>query len=157
MVKSGLRAATSIGFRPLETEPLREGGLRFKKWELLELSLVAVPAAPGATIDVVRSYDKQLLRKLNPTRVVRLDRPVTTAMLAAIDMKSPPVKGVRSGEAMMIRSIAAIAHTADECVQQLDERISRLEQRDRKSVVDMSHDEFAAYMVDQRKRLGIAS
>jgi len=157
MVKSGLRAATSIGFRPLETEPLREGGLRFKKWELLELSLVAVPAAPGATIDTIKNHDRQLLRKLNPTRVVRLDRPVSTAVLAAIDTKSAPVKGVCSTDAMMVRTIAAIAHTTDECIGQLDERISRLEQRSDKSVVDMSHDEFVAYMAAQKKRLGIAS
>lgn len=74
MVKSGLRAACSIGFRPLEYEPLPGGGLRFTKWEILELSLVSVPAAPGATIDSIKSFDRETLRK--QTRVVRLDKPV---------------------------------------------------------------------------------
>jgi HK97 family phage prohead protease len=42
--------AFSIGFRGLKFEPLPTGGLRFTAWELLEVSLVSIPANPGARI-----------------------------------------------------------------------------------------------------------
>lgn len=54
VVEGWLRAA-SIGFNPLEpAERLKTGGLLFKRWELLEISLVAVPANPHCVI--VRSH-----------------------------------------------------------------------------------------------------
>lgn len=62
-VKAGLIKAVSIGFRAVEDgiEPLKTGGLRFTKSEILELSLVTIPANAGATIDYVRSLDADLL------------------------------------------------------------------------------------------------
>lgn len=79
MVRSGLRKAVSIGFRPLDMEPIPGAGMRFKKWEWFELSLVSVPALAGATIDTVKSYDRTLRaarRGTLPIRVVRLADPV---------------------------------------------------------------------------------
>ncbi|TCJ39207.1 HK97 family phage prohead protease [Parafrankia sp. BMG5.11] len=73
MVVTGLRSAVSIGFKPLTDEPLPGGGRRFTKWEMLELSLVSVPACAGATIDTIKSLDRQLLLKAGPRLpVVRL-------------------------------------------------------------------------------------
>jgi HK97 family phage prohead protease len=74
MVVTGLRSAVSVGFLPIDYEPLPRGGTRFKKWELFELSLVAVPACAGATIDTVKSLDRELIRKASRPRlpVVRL-------------------------------------------------------------------------------------
>ena len=40
----GLLRAASIGFRVLESTPNGRGGMRFTRWELLEWSLVPVPA-----------------------------------------------------------------------------------------------------------------
>ncbi len=58
-VKAGLIRAVSIGFRPLEYSVIEEtGGLRFTRSEVFELSLVAVPANAGATINYVRSLDQ---------------------------------------------------------------------------------------------------
>src|SRR5690606_6083507 len=94
MVRTGLRAATSIGFRPIEAEPMRDGSVRFKAWEILELSLVSVPCAPGATIDSIKRYDQQLLRKRQPVRVVRLDRPVQSAVEIELDSNEPTPKGL---------------------------------------------------------------
>jgi hypothetical protein len=78
MCLAGLRRAVSIGFLPdlSQADPLPTGGRRYRKWSLLELSLVSVPACAGATIDTVKSYDRELLRKRAPVRVVRLDTPV---------------------------------------------------------------------------------
>jgi HK97 family phage major capsid protein/HK97 family phage prohead protease len=58
-VKAGLIRGVSIGFRVLNDaiEPLKSGGLRFLKTEILELSLVTVPANAQATLEVLRSLD----------------------------------------------------------------------------------------------------
>lgn len=45
--------ALSIGFQVLDSEPLPNGGRRFKRWAWHELSLVAVPANENARIDPV--------------------------------------------------------------------------------------------------------
>ena len=52
LVEQGVLRAVSVGFRPLEADPLDPnrpyGPQRYKKQELLEASLVAVPANPAA-------------------------------------------------------------------------------------------------------------
>ncbi len=55
LAKSGVISACSIGYEPLETEPIRGGGFLVKAWELLELSLVSVPCNAEALI-AQRSY-----------------------------------------------------------------------------------------------------
>ena len=56
LIKHGLRSAVSIGFRSLDAEQIpNSDGLKFKKWEWLELSAVTVPAHPGATITARKS------------------------------------------------------------------------------------------------------
>jgi phage head maturation protease len=50
LAKSGVIKAVSVGFIPLVREPIREGGWRYKQWELIELSLVSVPANPNALV-----------------------------------------------------------------------------------------------------------
>ena len=59
-VKYGVITAVSVGFRALEggVERMKEGGLRFTKAELLELSLVAVPANSQAVITAIKSFDE---------------------------------------------------------------------------------------------------
>jgi len=62
-LKYGLIRAVSIGFRALDNavEVMQNGGLRFLQCEILELSLVSIPAQPKATISEIRSYDKSIL------------------------------------------------------------------------------------------------
>lgn len=62
LVKYGLIKAVSIGFRPLKpfeknVEFLEAGGFRFLKTEVLELSLVPIPANVDATIHTIKSFD----------------------------------------------------------------------------------------------------
>ena len=61
MVKHGLITAVSIGFRPLDgaVESLKGGGLKFLKSEVLELSLVPVPANSQALVTAFKSIDQQ--------------------------------------------------------------------------------------------------
>jgi len=63
----------SIGFKPIRDalEPLKGGGIRFRETEILELSLVTVPAHQSATVAVVRSLD-QAASGLTPPGVTGL-------------------------------------------------------------------------------------
>lgn len=62
-IKYRLLDAVSIGFKPIEAEPIQGSyGTRFKKWELLELSLVGVPANPDAVITAFKSCDSTAIR-----------------------------------------------------------------------------------------------
>jgi HK97 family phage major capsid protein/HK97 family phage prohead protease len=58
-VKAGLIRGVSIGFRALEdgVEVMKNGGLRFKAIEIVELSLVAIPANASASIQSIKSFD----------------------------------------------------------------------------------------------------
>lgn len=54
-VKAGLVKGVSIGFLPKEYEPLKGGGLHFKKSEIYELSLTPLPMNANATIQSVKA------------------------------------------------------------------------------------------------------
>jgi len=64
-IKAKLVGGLSIGFTPLESEPLNVkepwGAQRFKSWEWLELSAVTIPANQQATISMVKSIDSEAL------------------------------------------------------------------------------------------------
>lgn len=73
-VKYRLLQAVSIGFAPIEDqiERLKSGGLRFLKWEMLELSLVGVPANPDALVNAFKSMDSMRIRSelgISPTSI----------------------------------------------------------------------------------------
>jgi HK97 family phage prohead protease len=59
LVEAGILKAVSVGFKPLEHEPIDKedpwGGVRYTKSELVETSLVAVPANPNA-LAVAKSF-----------------------------------------------------------------------------------------------------
>jgi HK97 family phage major capsid protein/HK97 family phage prohead protease len=82
-MKSGLVRGLSIGFRPLEWEPLDPkdpwDAQRFLSWEWLELSAVTIPANAECSIQTIKSLDVQ--QRASPgtkaARVVRLTTPAT--------------------------------------------------------------------------------
>lgn len=59
MVKAGLVKGLSIGFRPLQAEPISTGH-KFTKWNWLELSAVTIPANPEAGIQTVKSASQPI-------------------------------------------------------------------------------------------------
>lgn len=62
-VKYKLLDAVSIGFKAIEAEPIPGSyGTKFTKWEMLELSLVGVPANPDAVITAFKSCDSTAIR-----------------------------------------------------------------------------------------------
>jgi len=40
----------SVGFLPIKSEPIQGAGWKYLEWELLELSVVACPSNPRATV-----------------------------------------------------------------------------------------------------------
>lgn len=72
-IKYKLVAAVSIGFRVLDSaiEFLESGGLKFSKWEWLELSVVTIPANAEAIISQIKAYDDKRAA-LGQHRVVRV-------------------------------------------------------------------------------------
>lgn len=75
-VKIGLVRAFSIGIIPKEWSRMDGGGWHILKWDWMELSLVTIPANSEATIDSVKSIDREYLRAamgtLQKRPVVRL-------------------------------------------------------------------------------------
>lgn len=59
-VKAKLVRAVSIGFRSLEHSYIEGGGIKFSSVEILELSLVTIPANADATITSIKSIDREL-------------------------------------------------------------------------------------------------
>jgi HK97 family phage prohead protease len=89
-VKYKLLQAVSIGFDPIEWEPLKDGGTRFKSWSMLELSLVGVPANPDAMIQTVKSAGMT-------DEMVREIRALDTACRKGIPLVSAREHHIRSG------------------------------------------------------------
>jgi HK97 family phage prohead protease len=50
LAKTGVLNGCSVGFAPIDSEPLSGGGKRYKEWELLELSIVSVPCNASALV-----------------------------------------------------------------------------------------------------------
>lgn len=78
-VKAGLIRGVSIGFRVLDDgiELLKSGGVRFTSIEILELSLVAIPANQRATIDTIKSFAVPSRRIPDPAVPASRDRSVS--------------------------------------------------------------------------------
>jgi len=74
-VLSGLISAVSIGFRALEWS-INEttGGYNFLKTELLELSLVSVPANRDATITGIKSFDTEIRKAASGNKAVEVSK-----------------------------------------------------------------------------------
>jgi hypothetical protein len=70
-----LKRAFSIGFQPIQQEPIKNTfGVRFTEWEWLELSLVTIPANAEATISFVKSLETELRVASDQRRgIVRID------------------------------------------------------------------------------------
>lgn len=60
-IKAGLVRGVSIGFRALEQSFMDDGGIRFIESEVLELSLVTIPANADAVISTIKTFDAKAL------------------------------------------------------------------------------------------------
>jgi HK97 family phage major capsid protein/HK97 family phage prohead protease len=94
-VKLGLVRAVSIGFRPLEYSFMENGGIRYTRIEVLELSLVTIPANVDATIQSIKSIDAPRLAATGKEPKAS-DRPTPPAS----GKKSNPIVKAQEGKTM---------------------------------------------------------
>lgn len=94
LIRAGLVRGLSIGFLPLDSEPLDKehpwGPQRFTSWDWMELSAVTIPANAEANIQTIKSYDDQQRAALGASAVVRLKSPGAAG-----------TKSIQTGEARM--------------------------------------------------------
>lgn len=110
-VKAGLIRAVSIGFRSLESEPIKGTyGIRYKSTEVYELSLVSVPANAGAVFSV-KSFDVGLPAALGKKEipVVRLNKPAgaSATVTKKLSVTPKPEEGLDMKFAEQIKSFQA--------------------------------------------------
>lgn len=100
--------ASSIGFNPIKYEPNDHGGYDYTEWELLELSLVAVPCNPNA---VQRAFEEGNISK-------NFMGGVTGELRQYLDL------GNKGGEDVKIKAIQEMVNKA---VEPYKEKIATLE------------------------------
>jgi uncharacterized protein len=61
-IRHGLTRGVSIGFSALDYSFMDGGGLHFREWLWLELSVVTVPAHQSATITAIKHFDQHAIR-----------------------------------------------------------------------------------------------
>lgn len=115
-IKAKLVRGLSIGFMPVEWTDIKNTfGVKFTKWDWLELSAVTIPANAEASIQIVRSVDQQDLEALRqrtlpgqkrqtPLRTVV--HPVTGAPAKTKDSKMNLQESITSFEAKRVASTA---------------------------------------------------
>jgi HK97 family phage major capsid protein/HK97 family phage prohead protease len=107
LIKSGLVRGLSIGFRATEEpEPIKGSwGFKFGAWELLELSVVTIPANADASITAIKSIDLHDLAAsgMGPqavtTKSAGVSAPVITASKGARPMKKSLPDQIKDFEA----------------------------------------------------------
>lgn len=104
LVNGKIIRALSVGFEPIEMEPLDpkrpHGGQRITKWELLECSFVSIPADAGALVT-----ERMLRSALRETEKPEAEMPIPK--LETRSMDAQPVAAVSSRH----RSLATITPT----------------------------------------------
>jgi HK97 family phage major capsid protein/HK97 family phage prohead protease len=151
-LKAGLIRGVSIGFNALEdgVELLKTGGLRFTKTEILELSLVTVPANASASIQTIKSIVAEQFamparnargssssgasdtsRRTGPMKKTIAERKqVCVAEKAAKVARMNELMGEDDGATLDAAGQEAFATLTDE-IKAIDDQLARLETLDR--------------------------
>lgn len=108
-VEAGVLRAVSVGFSAREAEPRKEGGYLFKAADLMECSLVSVPANPNA-LQMAKSLHlsdeaKSIIFDGSPT--IPATTPAATGTKRVVKLATPPA---RDRAPFQIRSIVRTKH-----------------------------------------------
>lgn len=117
LTKGGIVSALSVGFDPLETKPLDPkqpyGGQLITRSELLEISLVSVPADPAAVVTArafkARSDAAGILRALPELPRNAVAR--AFERIGKVDTKIPPLMALSDAERMRFYQAARSRHS----------------------------------------------
>lgn len=71
LVEQGVIRAASVGFLPLRWEPI-DGGRKYTSAELVEVSLVSVPANPEAIMSLAKGYGLEVVERKGATTFLDL-------------------------------------------------------------------------------------
>ncbi len=130
-VKAGLVGAVSIGFRSLDGEPIRNGGMKFTSWEFLELSLVTIPANADARIG--RWHGKSATTEAPGARLERTNAEIHARALAVLseEMKASrgPLKFTDGALSGMVRAMGSVTAGLLGEVARLEQRLAAVEGR----------------------------
>ncbi len=115
-IKIGLVRAVSIGFRAVEYAFLDEGGIRFIKSEVFELSAVTIPAQPEAIMTSIKNMDAAgvaIIKSFDtnaPAATGTIGRPVKTRPGASGKSRKPVSLRPKEGSEMktVAEQIAAL-------------------------------------------------
>lgn len=140
LVEQKILRAVSVGFKPIDSEPLQRGGVRYKRQELLETSLVSVPANPAA-LAVAKSMhvSPETIRMAFGEQAE--ERPAAHGVKAApqpeikkgASMTTPLSKRIEDAQEDLIREKDALtAHLAEDDADPIvtDELSARIEKKD---------------------------
>lgn len=134
MVRYGLITAVSIGFNVINDayEKLKDtGGYLLKETEVLELSLVPIPAQPDAVIQGFRSMDEGTHKSLIAT-VKSLDAKHLAASGRTVNGPSPPgVSGTKqpaSGGFFYARTKGNEVKTLQQLIEERSQKAARLQE-----------------------------
>lgn len=128
-IKMGLVRGLSIGFSPLEYSFMEDGsgGIRFLRWDWLELSAVTIPANADATIQTVKSVDEKLLAVSGRKRLPVVSLSKSAGVTATRSIKSEDtmniqeqLKQFRDKRAALAAKMASIMEKAAEAGRTLD-------------------------------------
>lgn len=112
LLKGGFLNAVSVGFRPIEydfsDDPERDFGVDFTKQELLEFSVVTVPANPEALAEPPEAPPKSIGSKTMPA-----NGKTTTK-------KAPVKKEGEEGNNDLIEAVNALSERLEEVIDRLD-------------------------------------
>jgi HK97 family phage major capsid protein/HK97 family phage prohead protease len=127
-VKAGLTRGVSIGFRELEYSRIEGGGYRFIETEVLELSLVTIPANQEAGIEVIKSIDADLLaatgreEKLKPAGASAKTVKIINAQEGKVKTIAERIKDFENTRAVKIARMEELQSKASEAGRSKAER-----------------------------------
>lgn len=119
LLKAGLVRGLSIGFSAKEFSHIDGGhGLRFLKWEWLELSAVTIPANAEASITAIKQFDAEHLaasgegsRLHTPavagTPVVKLQKPATVKSMKTIQERKVAFEAEKAAKVAKLNELMA--------------------------------------------------
>lgn len=88
-IKARLVKGVSIGFRSKAHDYMSEGGIRFKEFEVIELSACTIPANASATIQSIKAWGGAHNLTDGSVRLLAAQRPLPVDMKGAVKLLRP--------------------------------------------------------------------